>query len=71
MARAEAITVKAMDLNNRDIRIKLKGYAARVVQHEIDHLDGILFVDKLEPGTLRQVEDDDDDLADPAEGTAA
>ena len=71
VARAEAITVKAMDLNNRDIRIKLRGYAARVVQHEIDHLDGVLFVDKLEPGSLRRVEDDDDELADPAEGTAA
>jgi peptide deformylase len=70
VARAEAITIKAMDMNNRDIRIKLRGYAARVVQHEIDHLDGVLFVDKLEPGSLRRVEDDDE-LADPAEGTAA
>lgn len=71
VARAESITVKALDLNNRDIRIKLYGYAARVVQHEIDHLDGVLFVDKLVPGSLRQVEEDEDELADPATGTAA
>lgn len=71
VARASAITIKALDLNNRDVRIKLYGYAARVMQHEIDHLDGVLFVDKLEPGTLRQVDDDDDELADPETGTAA
>ncbi len=71
VVRATNITIKALDLNNRDVRIKLSGYAARVMQHEIDHLDGILFVDKLEPDSLRQVDDEDDELADPATGTAA
>lgn len=61
VARAEMVTVKALDMNNKEIRIKLRGYAARVMQHEIDHLDGVLFTDKIEPGTLRQVEDDEDD----------
>ena len=46
--RHEAITVKAMDLDNRDVRLKLRGFHARVVQHEIDHLDGVLFVDRIE-----------------------
>ena len=53
--RADAITVKAMNLDNKDIRLKLQGWPARVVQHEIDHLDGILFVDRIEDrSTLRR-----------------
>ena len=59
--RAEAITLKAMDLDDRGIRLKLRGWAARVVQHEIDHLDGILFVDRIEDrSTLRRAPDDDE-----------
>jgi peptide deformylase len=59
--RFQSITVKAMDLNNRDIRIKAKGHYARVIQHEVDHLDGILFVDRVEDkSTMREVQDDDE-----------
>jgi peptide deformylase len=59
--RYESITVKAMDLDNRHIRIKAHGYYARVIQHEVDHLDGILFVDRVEDkSTLRELEDDDE-----------
>ncbi len=62
--RHETITVKGMDLNNRDVRLKIRGYAARVVQHEIDHLDGILFTDRVEdPSTLRRVEEDEGDVS--------
>lgn len=46
--RADYITVKAMDLDNRPIRIKASGYLARILQHEIDHLDGVLFTDLVE-----------------------
>jgi peptide deformylase len=62
--RYESITVKAVDLNNKEIRIKARGYHARVIQHEIDHLDGILFVDRVEDkSTLREVtEGGDEDL---------
>jgi peptide deformylase len=45
--RAEIVTVKAMDLDNKNIRFKAKGWLARVLQHEIDHLDGILFLDRV------------------------
>jgi len=66
--RYDLVTVKAMDLNNRDIRIKAQGYYARVIQHEVDHLDGILFVDRVEDKTtLREVQDDEDDLLEYAE----
>lgn len=62
--RYETITVKGTDLNNRDVRLKLSGYVARVVQHEIDHLDGILFTDRIEdPSTFRRVEEDDEPAA--------
>ncbi|MFH1612046.1 MAG: peptide deformylase [bacterium] len=40
------ITITATDLNNQPITIKIKGILARVIQHEIDHLKGILIVDK-------------------------
>ena len=45
--------MKAIDLDNRAIRIKAHGYYARVLQHEVDHLDGILFVDRVEDKSRR------------------
>ena len=41
------ITVKAIDMDNRPVRIKASGHLAVVLQHEIDHLDGILFPDRI------------------------
>jgi len=64
--RFETITAKAMDLNNRHVRIKAEGMLARVIQHEVDHLDGILFVDRVEDkSTLFEVDDEtaEDDFA--------
>lgn len=46
--RAFNVTVKATDLDNKPIRIKADGYLAVVLQHEIDHLDGVLFTDHIE-----------------------
>lgn len=58
--RAEAITVKAIDLDNRHVRLKASGFLARVIQHEVDHLDGILFVDRVEDrSTLFQVTEEE------------
>ncbi|SER97683.1 peptide deformylase [Gracilibacillus ureilyticus] len=45
--RYNKITVKAYDLENNEIKLKLKGYAAIVFQHEIDHLNGVMFYDHL------------------------
>lgn len=60
VSRFENITVKAIDMENTPVRIKAQGYLARVFQHEIDHLDGILFTDRVEDrDTLRFVGDDD------------
>jgi peptide deformylase len=44
--RPEKITVKATNLDGKKIKLKAFGLLARVLQHEIDHLDGILFIDK-------------------------
>ncbi|MBN2470733.1 MAG: peptide deformylase [Anaerolineae bacterium] len=44
--RHEAITVKGRDRNGRKLRIKADGWLARVFQHEIDHLDGVLYPDR-------------------------
>ena len=46
--RAEVITVKALDMDNKPVRIKVRGFFARVLQHEIDHLDGVLYIDRIE-----------------------
>ncbi|MCJ0931354.1 peptide deformylase [Virgibacillus halodenitrificans] len=45
--RNARITVKAIDKENNPIKLRLKGYAAIVVQHEIDHLNGIMFYDHI------------------------
>jgi peptide deformylase len=41
--------VKGWDLEGKEITIEGEGLLARILQHEIDHLDGILFVDRLSP----------------------
>ncbi|OFW35449.1 MAG: peptide deformylase [Acidobacteria bacterium RIFCSPLOWO2_12_FULL_67_14] len=41
------ITVRALDRGGRPLELHLKGFAARVVQHEADHLDGVLFFDRM------------------------
>jgi peptide deformylase len=56
VARAERVTIKALNRNGREVRIKGEGLLARAIQHEIDHLDGILFIDRLTSlDTLRPV----------------
>lgn len=50
--RAAMVEVDALDRKGREITVELEGLSARVVQHEIDHLDGILFIDKVDVATL-------------------
>lgn len=45
--RRNVITVAALDLEGKAFRDVLEGFAARIVQHEIDHLDGRLLVDRM------------------------
>jgi peptide deformylase len=45
--RARQIAVKAYDRKGKRIEIKASGFTARVIQHETDHLDGVLFFDRM------------------------
>ena len=45
--RAEWIEVRAQDINGRRIKLKVDGLLARVFMHEIDHLEGILYIDYI------------------------
>ena len=47
--RAERVVVETTSLGNERIRIEAEALKARAIQHEIDHLDGILFIDHLSP----------------------
>ena len=45
--RYSKIRVKAMNIHGQEVRIKADGFLARVLQHEIDHCNGIVFVDQI------------------------
>ena len=49
VTRAERVVIEALDEQGQPYRREATGLAARAIQHEIDHLDGVLFIDKLGP----------------------
>src|SRR5438067_1110531 len=56
--RAETVVVKGRNRHGKEIRIKSSGFTARAFQHELDHLDGVLFTDRLTSlDTLQRVEE--------------
>jgi peptide deformylase len=58
--RAESVTAKGLDLDGKDIRIKGEGLLAQALEHEIDHLNGILYIDRMESmDALRKIEPED------------
>ena len=46
--RAEVVTVKGLDQKGKEIRIKADGLLAQALEHEIDHLNGVLYIDKTD-----------------------
>lgn len=54
VGRPKRICVQAYDLSGQEIVEEASGLLARVIQHETDHLDGILFIDRLEEGQVHQ-----------------
>ncbi len=52
VVRAEYVEVEAQDRRGRKLIYDFEGMHARVAQHEIDHLEGVLFIDKVDPATL-------------------
>ncbi|MDH5218204.1 MAG: peptide deformylase [Gammaproteobacteria bacterium] len=47
VVRAESIELSAYDIHGKPFNIETDGFEARAIQHEIDHLDGLLFLDRL------------------------
>jgi len=61
--RADSVTVKGLDRDGKKIRIKANEFLAQVLQHEIDHLNGVLYVDHVEnPDKLRKIEPEEAQL---------
>lgn len=54
--RPREITVKYLDLEGNRIEEKVSGWEARVIMHENDHINGILFIDRLEKETRESLE---------------
>ena len=49
--RHTKIRVKGLDLNGKEVRYKADGFLARVIQHEVDHTNGMVFVDRIKDDT--------------------
>ena len=50
--RAQTVTVDALDHNGAPVKIETGGWYARILQHEIDHLDGALYIDRMHTRTF-------------------
>ncbi len=70
VSRYEKVKVKALDINGKEFRVTAEGFLARIFQHEIDHTNGIVFIDHIKDdpeaffelkgdGKLSQVDYDD------------
>jgi len=58
--RAANVIVRGQDARGKPIKVRAEGWFARILQHEIDHLDGILFLDRLDrPEDLREVREEE------------
>jgi len=58
--RAEYVTAKGLNLAGKEIRIKAEGLLAQALEHEIDHLNGIFYIDRMEnKDSLRRIEPED------------
>ncbi len=61
--RAEAVTAKGRDRNSREVRIRAEGLLAQALEHEIDHLNGMLYIDHPEVReTLRKIQPEETGL---------
>lgn len=50
--RARAVTLRFTNVSGKEVTMKFKDFEARIVQHEVDHLNGILFIDHVPEGKL-------------------
>jgi peptide deformylase len=62
ITRPESVAVKALDKKGKPVEFRCGGLLARVVQHETDHLNGILFIDRMSRKTKEELRPDLDEL---------
>jgi len=60
VSRPMEIEIKALNEKGEPVELKLNGLLARSVLHEIDHLNGILFTDKADPGSIYEAKNEDE-----------
>ncbi|AEI66844.1 peptide deformylase [Corallococcus macrosporus] len=56
VARASAVRVEALDEHGKPVTLRARGWYARILQHELDHLDGTLYVDRMETRSFTTAE---------------
>ncbi len=54
--RSKSLSINAYDLSGKEIDTEVNGFLARIIQHETDHLDGVLFIDRLSPESAKALE---------------
>lgn len=60
--RSKSLWINAYDLSGKEIDMEVSGFLARIIQHETDHLDGVLFVDRLTSESAKSLEPSIDTL---------
>lgn len=54
--RPKTVRLQGYDLQGKELNLELSGFLSRVVQHEVDHLDGVMFFDRIGNEALRDLE---------------
>jgi peptide deformylase len=63
LVRAESVTAKGLDLAGKPVRIRAEGLLSQALEHETDHLNGMLYIDRMESTeTLRKIEPEDTEI---------
>lgn len=63
ISRPESVDVKALNQEGANVQFRCGGLLARAIQHEIDHLNGILFIDRMDPAEKRELKPELDALS--------
>jgi len=70
ITRPERVKMRASGLDGESIELEATGLLSRAIQHEYDHLQGVLFIDRMEDSDRREIAEDLDDLLDETGGIA-
>jgi len=62
ITRPESVDVKALNQKGKPVEFRCGGLLARIVQHEVDHLNGILFIDRMSAATKSELKPELDEL---------